>query len=199
MTIGERFMALPRAVQWAIGAGVVFVLYFVAVEPGLVLYERFSREVEMADIRLAELENQVEDREDDLSAFEIGLSKHGEVLPPRPLSEVGPDVNGLWQELQLEFESLTGLRTQSSELGFASERIENQLVPPGAELVRVKLTANFDASPEDIVDLVGRLESSPIIHSVSAVRLRLNSADQRLLSAQIETESWAFVERSATR
>jgi hypothetical protein len=63
----------------------------------------------------------------------------------------------------------------------------------------VKLTANFDASPEDIVDLIGRLESSPIIHSVSALRLRLNSADQRLLSAQIETESWAFVERSATR
>lgn len=199
MTIGERLVEMPRAVRWAIIAGIAFVLYFAAVEPALGLYTRFSQDAQDADARLAEFEAQVRDREEDLAAFERGLSRHGEVLPPRPVAEVKADVIDLWREMELGFESLSGLRTQSSESGLQSEPIQRELVPPGAELVRVVLTADFEASPEDIVDLIGRLEASPIVHAVSSVRLRLAGEDQRVLSVQVVTESWAHTGGGAAR
>jgi len=199
VTLEERFLGLPRAMRWAIFALVAFVLYFAAVEPALNLYTRLDDDVQGAKLRLAELEEQVKDREADLSNFERGLARHGEVLPPRPLREVEPDVYALWQEVQQEFESVTGVRLQSGELGMSSDAIRNALVPPGAQLSRVRFTANFDASPEQIIAIVRRLEASPLIHSVSAVRLRLNSADQRVLTAQIETESWAHTGQESLR
>ena len=51
----------------------------------------------------------------------------------------------------------------------------------------------------EVEAIVRRLEASPLIHSVSSVRLRLNSADQRVLSAQIETESWAHTGQESLR
>lgn len=191
MTLGERFLGLPRAMQWSVIALVAFLLYFVVLEPALIWKSELDENIAAADIVLTELQEQVKDREADLSSYERGLSRHGEVLPPRPLSEVSSKVFDLWEQISLEFDSVTGLRLQTGEAGFSGDSLPGTLVPPGASLVAVRFTANFEATPEDVIAIVRQLEASPLIHSVSSLRIRLNTADERMLSAQIETESWA--------
>ena len=193
MTLTERFMGLPRAMQWSAGALVAFVLYFLVIEPALLFYTNASEDVESAQLRLTELEAQVKDRESDLTAYESGLARHGEVLPPRPADVVRPDVFELWEELRLEFASVTGLRLQTTDAGFRGAALPIDLMPVGSQLEVVRFSADFEASPEDIIAIVRRLESSPFVHSVRSIDIRLNSADERLLSANIETESWAYI------
>lgn len=199
MGIAESFGSLPRAAKWGILAAVGIGLYFIAIEPALAVSQRLSGQAASAESRLQALRTQLEARESKMEQLARGLQNHGPVLPPGPVDARNEAIVDLFVDLTTNLNIFDGWRFEPSEAGLSSNELEREFVPAGNELVRLVYAFSFEAPPEDVVELITRLESSPVVQSVSSVRLRLGSQNQRAISAQLTCETWAYRPRGGSR
>ena len=198
MPIHERLSALPRAVRWAIFAGIVMIVFFAAVDPALAVLGRFDARAEVLSIRLRDLEQQLQDRQASLDALTSGLVTHGPVTALRPAGVASVRANAVVGQTIMDLASIEGSSVGESEFGLQDEALAREFAKTNEELVRVVLNFSFTATPEDVIEAIRRFEQSPEIHAVSDVRLRL-AGDRRMLSTQLVLETWALRERGGYR
>lgn len=193
------FQSLPRAAKWGVYAVIGLAAYFGAVEPALGLTLKYNGQADAVESRLAVLERQLSERESNLTDLSRGIQNHGRAVAPDTVQNRGVAVRTLLRDLIAEFGNLDSWVFESTVLGFNSPDIEREFVRPGDELVRLVYTFNFEASPEDVAEVITRIEASHAVQAITSVRIRLGAQDQRILSVQLIMESWATQTRGDTR
>lgn len=202
MTLQERIAALPRAVSWLILTVIVLVGFFLVVDPVLAAIDRNGGAAEMKVASLDELNRQLAAREDDLRTIAQGKRRHGPIAPLRPVGEADQRAEVAIAEVTLDLESIGSTNLGKSESGFdapGQDFARLFSLTPNQEIVRLRFSFSFTATPEDAAEALRRFESSPAFHAVSAVNLRLAGQDERRLTARFELETWAISDRGGMR
>lgn len=202
MTVQERIAALPRAVTWLILTVLVLVGFFLVVDPVLATIDRNGGAAETKVARLDELNSQLAAREDDLRTIAQGKRRHGPIAPLQTVGEANQRAEVAIAEVTLDLESIENTNFAKSESGFDSPRddfVRAFSLTPNQEIVRLRFSFSFTATPEDAAEALRRFESSTAFHAVQSVNLRLAGQDERRLSARFELETWAISDRGGLR
>ncbi|MFG0292295.1 MAG: hypothetical protein ACIAQF_03285 [Phycisphaerales bacterium JB065] len=198
MSLQERMAAMPRVVVWLILAAIGLGFFFLIVDPALSAIDRNGGAAAAKTDRLIELKGQLAAREDDLRSIAQGKRRHGPIAPLQLVSDAHRRAEVEIAEVTLDLESIESTNLGKSESGFdaQSEDFERAFaLNPNQELVRLRYSFSFTATPEDAVEALRRFESSPAFHAVSAVNLRLAGQNERRLTARFELEIWAIAGR----
>lgn len=191
----QAFLNLPRAARWGIYAAAFMLLYFAAIEPALAAVDRLNGRAETVNAQLEALQQQIRERESNMAALSRGIQEHGPVSAPVRADVRTGQVYNLLIDMTNQLGILSGWRFEPGELGFQSPTLEREFLEPGEELVRLTFNFSFEASPEDVMEVIARFEESPAVQSISSIRLRLGPEGSRTLSVQLMLESWAIRSR----
>ena len=170
-TLLNRFLALPRAIQWASLAAigvVVFLMWDSWVGPMVNDLDRQAETIsnDVRSIRAAR------DLADDLRKPELSniVTAIGAVRPPRNPATGTSAFTKVVNELMKKH----GITDQDFSLRTRGNLQKNALIgvlPPGKRAERLTGDLKFSAKPEVAVAILSALESSPDIEQVSSVRL----------------------------
>lgn len=203
-TLADRYRALPRAVRWAVIAGLAFVGYFVVVEPILEKRAAFEVKADEKAKQLAAARSGTGDAEVAETDLKTGVTRFGlPQLPGPPAERADALTRCIATVLQTH-----GVRDHTStvkETPLSSGALSSAF---GADyrVDRLITELQFDASPEVFMGVLADLERSPEVAAVSRVQLRKStpapgakSSSSRLVRASIAVEAWELVRKGKTR
>ncbi len=195
-----RWMALPRAMKWAVLAGIGIFAYFLAVEPMLGLYERAVARGNADLVQLERLQARERELTQAQTLIALGVTRYGDAALR---TEV--DSGSVYQRLDSIFEA-HGVRGYTIDSP-RREQLEREIVSaiervdPEADPQRQVFTVRFTASPEEVYRVLADLETAPEITAISSVNLRrrdVGSDGARQLEAVLTPEVW-YVPRKVVR
>jgi hypothetical protein len=200
-TIFERFRQFPRAVQWAVIAGLGILLFLVWDETISPMASQWNRKADRIERALSQ------SRDTDASVQRVrqvseAILSLGPVELPRGTSEASQSLNQAVDEVLAQFKGRISIADVSIQT--PSKLGRNALKDiAGANQVaqRVPVSLRFEAAPEDAIAIIASLESSPVIESITNVSLA-KAGDKRgakKLTAQLTLEAWALGASPATR
>ncbi len=179
------YQGLPRAMRWALLAGVLLVMYFG-------IYEPAALKADDLDLRADRLERLIE-RERDLSESDDSALARAFGLPDAVVdSRVALD------ERVAEVLSSHGVRDRRIEGAPTPLRLTQaqRLAGIGGTLERLVLTVTFEASPEVATSVIADLERAPEVAALERIELRAvegsasSGAGARTVRATIGVETW---------
>jgi hypothetical protein len=186
-TISRRFRRLPRAGQWAVGAGVVVVLLLVWNDYILAQAAAWN---EQADELLADAREAAggERRLSRVNGLRNTIQGLGPVQRPGTESQAELALNDAVNEV------LKRHRVSDDSFNYRGpEKLPRgtlgQILRSGQRVERITGDLRFDASPSEAIAIIAELEASPTIEAVSDVRMTLQGGRQKV-RVDLTVESW---------
>lgn len=196
LTLLNRFLALPRAIQWALLAALGIVLFFAwdsQLAPMSARLDRESNEIQAQvdairrNRELAEALTRVDraSRPQGLGAVVVGL---GQVKTPRSAAEGTRAVTDVVNRLMKDH----SISDQDFSLRTRGKLPKNVLVQVLNNKRAERLTGElkFSARPEVALAILAELETSPDIEQVASVRMTKDSGGK--VKVQFTLEAWVI-------
>lgn len=194
-TLLNRFLALPRAVQWALLAAsgiALFIMWDSWIGP---IVENLDRQAETIsnDVRSIRAARDLADdlRKPDLAGIVTAV---GAVTPPRNPATGTNSFTAVVNELMKKH----GITDQDFSLRTRGKLQKNALIgvlPAGKRAERLTGDLKFSAKPDVAVAILAALESSPDIEQVSSVRMTKDQNGK--VKVQYTLEAWVTANETA--
>jgi hypothetical protein len=192
MSLFDRFMQMPRVMQWAIGAAVAILLFLVwddNIRPMGEAWDRRAASIERQVARAreaADLERRITGRRDLIRQL-------GPVDVPAADEEGRESLHALIVDTVRRYRSVTN---DSFNLSGGADRLPATVsalifadtAQAGRRLVRISGDLRFDAEPEDAAAIIAALEARPEVESISLVRMLRK--DGRTLGVTLTINAW---------
>lgn len=196
-----RWKAVPRAVQWAIIAAALMILYFVAIEPALGKMATWSSRADTKESDLNKFDSNRRARADADNSARLGVTNFGKVNPPGDASTQSQEFN----RKVLDTIEAAGIKRPTIASRTVPLSNTNPLVRAmGSDFTVQRLVNEItcDAEPEQIAKFLAALEQSPDVATISRLNIRQINAESdqnRLVRASLAVESWAFQKKAVTK
>ncbi len=192
----NRFLSLPRAIQWALLAAIGVTLFLAWDSWVGPMVEDLDRKAETIsnDVRSirAARDLATDLRKTELSNIVTGV---GAVRPPRSPAAGTGSFTTVVNELMKKH----GITDQDFSLRTRGKLPKNALIgvlPAGKRAERLTGDLKFSAKPEVAVAILAALESSPDIEQVSSVRMTKDQGGK--VKVQYTLEAWVQATETAT-
>jgi hypothetical protein len=170
LTLMDRYLALPRAIQWALLAAAGVALFFIWDSYINPLSDGFSKEANRIQSQVKEIRDSRK-LADDLrkSEMEAVVASIGPVKPPRGAATGSASLTKVVNDLM----KVHAIGDQDFSLRTRGKLARNVLVQVLGSKRGERLTGDlkFSAKPEVALAILCDLETSPDIEQVSSVRL----------------------------
>lgn len=184
----QRFRGFPRAIQWALIAGVGILLFVVWNDYIKVIGDEWALEAERIERRARQV-REAAALEDRFQSMDDAIVSLGPVDVPGDEKQAADALNRIVNELIDEY------RNDISKENFqrlAGDRLRKGSLAGiiGAGDVGRKLAGEleFVSSPETAIAILSKLESSPEVESVTEVRV--TKTGNRKVNVKFKIESW---------
>ena len=188
---------LSFVMKFAIGAGVFMVFYFVAIEPGLTAYGRFSARATDASAWLKQYATRTAQQTGIVSEVAVGESRYGVVEPPASFEQRTADmdesIREILEQFNVENQSIT------SRYKVLPPDTLSGAVDSGQRVERVFKEIGFDATPEQFAAVLAALEQSPVIVGVSRLDIRRDRSGQRRVLVSMTVDGWVLARKEGPR
>ena len=187
----DRFLSLPRAMQWALLAALGTILFFAWDAYVAPLNERIARQADFIANQVQEIRaNRALAGELNQQDLKSEVTAIGPVKPPRSAAAGGAAFTDIITELMKKY----GIAPTDQDFSLRSrgKLPKNALVQVlgGKRAERLDGDLKFSAKPEIAVQILAELESSPDIEQVSAVRLTKDQNGK--VKVQYTLEAWVI-------
>ncbi len=193
----QRFRAFPRAIQWALIAGVCILVFVIWNDYIKAIGDEWALAADRIERQVAEVRNSVA-LEDDFESMKDTIRGLGPVHVPASEQAATTALNDVVNNLLKEYRnSITNQQFNRA----AGDRLRKGSLHGiiGAQQVGKKLTGEleFDAPPEIATAILAKLESSPDIESVTEVRF--TKLGGREVGVKLKLEAWVVVRDTSRR
>jgi hypothetical protein len=195
-----RWAALPRAGRWlAVFLGFLGLSYL-AIEPAVDAYTRFTGQAEADRAALVRFEQAEDQVRRDAEATTLGLKNFGVVDPPGESEARSEALNRAIDQI-LRRNGVEGHTSTTRTVPMPKGRLSEK-IPTGFRLERLSKTIDFTAHPGAVAGVIADLEQAPVVATISSVSLKqAESRDRsgRLLNATISIEAWVLARKEGSR
>lgn len=194
-TLLDRFLALPRAMQWALLAVLGVMLFFAWDSYIAPLNDRVARRADSIANQVREIRaNRSLTEELQRSDLKSVVTAIGPVKPPRSPAAGGAAFTDVITELMKKH----GISEQDFSLRSRGKLPKNALVQVlnGKRAERLTGDLKFSAKPDVAVAILAELESSPDIEQVSSVRLTKDQNGK--IKVQYTVEAWVIASEGSS-
>lgn len=181
----DRFLGLSSTWKFLVSIALLLLVYLVASDLIWPTSEKWAQESEELEQLLQEsrsMESKIDRK------LEWVVASLGPIEVPRSpnpgADRLEATVNDIVSGRKVQnytFETRPGARVQ------ASSALRN--IAGGGRVERVHAEVEFQASPEDAIDLVRELEAEPEIESIGSIRMTADP-DLRLVEVKLVVEAW---------
>lgn len=202
-SLTERFNEMPRAIRWAVAAGVILLAFLAWDDYVAPMADQWNRDADRIEVkveqarRAAQLERNIRGRRqliEELGPVEVpGDDPQGRLA----LHSLVVDVVREYRSVTNDSFNLTG---GADRLPAAvSSRLLSGTGQSNRRLVRISGVLAFDSEPEDAAAIIADLEAKPEVESISQIRMLRK--DGRTVGVQLTLNAWVVQSprRVATR
>lgn len=196
----SSYSRLPRALRWAVLAGIGVALYFLAVEP---LVDQVNRLTSASDSKAATLASHAKSAaalQQDAERVALGVKRFGQVLPPGDPEQRALEFNRAVDEIL----KTNGVRDHTTTARTSPMGPGPLVAKAGAEfrVDRLIKDIQFSSDPETAAAVIADLERNPAVATVS--RLQVRQADSRdktsrVVRVSLAAEAWLLARKGRSR
>lgn len=195
----DRWSSMSRPLQWSLWATAVLVLYFVAVDPALAAYGRWSSRADSKQAELTRFASERALRKSADDATASGIARYGEVAPPAAAVNRSEALNSQITKILRE----EGIRTPtiaSREQAMSGGPLSAKLAPD-ERLQRLVTDIRFEAPANQCARVLAALEQTPEVATVSRVQLSATGTDRNsgVVRAWFTVEAWQITKKGKSR
>ena len=195
MTLFSRISELPPVLKFALGAGLFLLGYLFVIEPVLNVQSDLSMRAERARTSLA---GYVADASE-LSRLDTQVrrdeERYGPVAMPASFeqrsAELDKDIRRILDENAIERESIVARLSQMPRNALGD------VLSPGQSVEQVKKTIRFDATPEQLANVIAALEESPFVVGIAHIDIRRERDGRRRVLVDLTVDSWVLARQGA--
>ncbi|MEM9082946.1 MAG: hypothetical protein AAGB34_05055 [Planctomycetota bacterium] len=188
-SIAQRFRELPRAGKWLVGLVAFLVLYFGVVEQAIGFHNSMSIKAERLESQVEQAMARASGDDDTSKTLSIALTRFGEVElsddPSAASAALVAEVGRVLKEAELDSETTT----RSSAM---SRNVLSSVLRVGEVVDRQIAEVRFTTTPAQAVEIVSKLESSPLVTGISRVSMQQLANDRGLVRVTVVCETWAI-------
>ena len=195
MTLFSRISELAPVMKFALGAGAFLLGYLFVIEPVLNVQSDLSMRAERARTSLA---GYVADASE-LSRLDTQVSRdeerYGPVAMPASFeqrsAELDKDIRRILDANAIERESIVARLSQMPRNALGD------VLSPGQSVEQVKKTIRFDATPEQLANVIAALEESPFVVGIAHIDIRRERDGRRRVLVDLTVDSWVLARQGA--
>lgn len=197
MTLFSRISELPPVIKFALGAGVFLLGFWFIVEPVLEVQSDLSMRAERARSSLASYvaDSNEQGRLD--TQVRRAEERYGPVAMPASFeersAELDKNIRTILDDNSIERESIVARVSQMPR------NTLSEVLSSGQSVEQIKKTIRFDATPEQLADIVAALEESPFVAGISHIDIRRERDGQRRVLVDLTVDSWVLARQGASR
>ncbi len=181
--LSATYRQLPRAMKWLVWLVIGLALYFILIEPLLVL---MAEQRNRADQAVMNIDRYSEPDEANRDIIADGHKKWGNVLPPGADQSRVLEAKVAISEVLSKYD-LTKDRASMTER--SSTKLKTDAAKSGVEYVRGPIEVKFTAKPHIAMAVIGDLEMVPSIAQVASVRVR-RLTDRAEVEVTLVADAW---------
>lgn len=184
----ERYQSLSPPMRWIVALGVPAILAWLYYDYVLLTAGEWRSAANDLEEELYQAETA--DREARLNQLRSAVLAFGEVELPLPVEQGREAMNNAITEVTQRHRVTVESITSRGMGNMPADALEDVLVE-GAP-ARLVVNLQFEARPEQAIDLIADLESNPHIHAVSSVRMSKSRRSGRVI-VDLTIASWVHV------
>lgn len=201
-SLASRWTSMPRALRWAVLAGLFIGAYFGLIEPALGAMAKWNARADSKEVALTKFDNDRRARQDMDEAATLGVSRFGLVEAPGDASDRSLALNKKVSSI-LDENGIKRPTTTTREVPLPANSALSRYLGSDFRVERVINDLTFDAEPEQIAKVVADLERSPEVSSISSVQIKQIAGDaaegSRLVRATIAVEAWQYKKKGRAK
>lgn len=185
-----------RAIQWAIYAGVLLLVFLLVIDPVMQSTSALRAEADALATRNNTYEQTLEEREGKAGTAALASVRHGAALALPAANDAGVAIPNLFAELEQKYR-ISGWRIDPRIATLSDATLKERFAPaPNQIIQRLIYRLTFDAKSDVARDILADLESSDQVTAVGLVSWRTGGdLSTGSVSVQLEAETWAIGER----
>ena len=195
MTLMSRISELPPVVKFALGAGVFLLGFVLVVEPVLDIQSDLSMRAERARTSLAEYVVDANEQSRLDTQISRDRERYGPVAMPASFeqrsAELDKDIRRILDENAIQRESIVARLSQMPRNALGD------VLSPGQSVEQVKKTIRFDATPEQLANVIAALEQSPFVVGIAHIDIRRERDGRRRVLVDLTVDSWVLARQGA--
>ncbi len=195
MTLFSRISELPPVMKFTLGAGVFLLGYLFVVEPVLNVQSDLSMRAERARTSLAGYVADASEQSRLDTQVSRDEERYGPVAMPASFeqrsAELDKDIRRILDENAIERESIVARLSQMPRNALGD------VLSPGQSVEQVKKTIRFDATPEQLANVIAALEESPFVVGIAHIDIRRERDGQRRVLVDLTVDSWVLARQGA--
>jgi hypothetical protein len=197
VSIFYRINQMPVVIKFALGAGGVLVLFLLVIEPLLDAQSDLSARAERARVALAGYVEDANERTRLSAQVSRGEERYGPVAMPASFeersAELDESIRTILDENAIERESIV-TRFNAMPRGTLQD-----ILASGQSVELIIKTIRFDATPEELANVVAALEESPSVVGISHIDIRRDREGQRRVLVDLTVDGWVIERQGAGR
>ena len=193
-TLIDRFLELPRVIQWVAYGAAVLVLALIYVD----YVQPAVRDLNtQADEMLAQIERAKRNENAVPRTMQETISVFGAIEAPAGVQESAEALSAAVNRIIERYDSVTDYRLDTRPASNLPSGALATLVRGGKKAQRVTNDIRFNANEADVASIVADLEDDPAIESVASLRIQRAEGSRRV-GVQISVEAWAISRKGAS-